>query len=82
MAVLRVQLFDTDSDGVITREELQTGMQKLGIALNDEEVTAMMLEADVNKDGRVSNSGCFAFILLWLCLPQVVLLRLATHAYS
>lgn len=43
--------FDTDNSGYISRENLS---EALGGTLTDDELSSMMLEIDVNKDGKIS----------------------------
>ena len=48
-------IFDADNSGFIDREELKAVMTKLmGASLSEEELDAMMKEADTNSDGLVS----------------------------
>jgi CRP-like cAMP-binding protein len=48
-------LFDTDGDGSVTREELKHVMETLfNTALSDEEIEGMVTEADSDGDGEVS----------------------------
>jgi len=48
-------IFDADNSGFIDREELKAVMAKLmGAPLSEEELDAMMKEADTNSDGLVS----------------------------
>lgn len=44
---------DLDKDGFITKTELRQMMSKFGEILTDEELNAMIDEADTNKDGKV-----------------------------
>jgi calmodulin len=48
------RLFDKDGDGFITPAELKTVLGRLGENLTDEDVTAMIAEADTDGDGQVS----------------------------
>lgn len=45
---------DVDGDGHITRSELRTAFQKMGHALNDQEIKAIYLQVDTNKDGKIN----------------------------
>ncbi|XP_027451239.2 calmodulin-like [Zalophus californianus] len=45
--------FDLDGNGRISVDELKQAMAKLGQTLSQEEVDAMIQEADVDKDGQV-----------------------------
>merc|ERR1711907_235389 len=47
-------VFDTDGSGSIDRKELKRLMKKLGQALSEAEVDAMMDEVDANGDGEIS----------------------------
>jgi len=51
LAAFRV--FDKDSNGFITRDELKTAMELMGEQLTDEDVDAMIAMADLNKDGKI-----------------------------
>jgi Ca2+-binding EF-hand superfamily protein len=47
-------VFDTDGSGSIDRKELKRLMKKLGQALSEAELDAMMDEVDTNGDGEIS----------------------------
>eukprot|EP00540_Astrosyne_radiata_P012102 CAMPEP_0116841188 /NCGR_PEP_ID=MMETSP0418-20121206/10785_1 /TAXON_ID=1158023 /ORGANISM="Astrosyne radiata, Strain 13vi08-1A" /LENGTH=221 /DNA_ID=CAMNT_0004471585 /DNA_START=69 /DNA_END=732 /DNA_ORIENTATION=+ len=47
-------VFDSDGSGAIDRKELKRLMKKLGQALSDAELDAMMSEVDTNGDGEIS----------------------------
>ena len=47
------RVFDQDGNGYITSEELEAVMIKLGENLTKDELTAMMIEADLDGDGRI-----------------------------
>jgi Ca2+-binding EF-hand superfamily protein len=47
-------VFDTDGSGAIDRKELKRLMKKLGQALTEQEIDAMMDEVDTNGDGEIS----------------------------
>jgi Ca2+-binding EF-hand superfamily protein len=47
-------VFDTDGSGSIDRKELKRLMKKLGQALSEAELDAMMEEVDTNGDGVIS----------------------------
>ena len=49
-------VFDTDGSGSIDRKELKRLMKKLGQALSEAELDAMMDEVDTNGDGEISFS--------------------------
>ena len=48
------KVFDRNSDGFITAEELKHILSNLGEKLTDEELKDMIREADLDGDGRVS----------------------------
>ncbi|XP_045385657.1 calmodulin-like protein 5 [Lemur catta] len=45
--------FDLDGDGHISVDELRQAMAQLGLQLSQEELDALVSEADVNQDGQV-----------------------------
>jgi len=47
------KVFDRDGDGLITEDELHITMQKLGEPMNEDEVKAMIAEADLDGDGKI-----------------------------
>ncbi|RIB30273.1 calmodulin 1 [Gigaspora rosea] len=47
------KVYDKDGNGYISAAELKSTMHSLGLKLNDEEVEAMISQADINKDGRI-----------------------------
>jgi len=51
---LAFQTFDLDGNGEIDRNELKQVMEKLGEPLTDEEVAAMIAEADQDGDGLIN----------------------------
>ena len=48
-----LKVFDKDGNGFISAAELRHVMTSLGEKLSDEEVDAMMKEADADGDGQV-----------------------------
>jgi len=57
------KVFDSNGDGVIDAGELRQAMKNLGEPLSDKELTDMMKEADLDKDGKI----CYEeFIRIWL----------------
>ncbi|OWF39529.1 calmodulin-like [Mizuhopecten yessoensis] len=48
------KMFDKNGDGYITAKELKAILSAAGGDCVDEEVNELMLEADVNKDGKIS----------------------------
>jgi len=47
-------VFDADGNGVIDRSELRKVMSSLNENLTEEELDAMIKEADANGDGQIS----------------------------
>lgn len=56
-------MFDVNGDGWISREELRTVMTNLGEKLTDQDIDAMIKEADLNGDGRVNYEE---FVQMWM----------------
>ncbi len=50
-------MFDIDGNGYIDAQELRLTMQNLGENLTDEDVAAMIHEADINGDGKIDYEG-------------------------
>ncbi|XP_074656024.1 neo-calmodulin-like isoform X2 [Tubulanus polymorphus] len=48
------KVFDRDNDGFIDAQELRFTMNNLGQPLSDEDVKAMIKEADIDGDGRIN----------------------------
>jgi len=48
------KVFDRDGDGLITAEELRLTMNNLGEPITEEEVKAMIAEADLDGDGKIN----------------------------
>lgn len=48
------RVFDVDGNGLIDREELRKVMSSLNESLSEEELDAMIKEADINGDGLIS----------------------------
>lgn len=48
------QIFDTDGNGNISADELRQIMANLGEKLTEEEVEAMVKEADIDGDGEIN----------------------------
>lgn len=59
-------VFDTDGSGSIDRKELKRLMKKLGQALTEAEVDAMMDEVDSNGDGEISYEE-FKYMMVRAC---------------
>ena len=47
-------MFDRDGDGLITEDELRITMNNLGEPMNENEVKAMIAEADLDGDGKIN----------------------------
>lgn len=47
------KFFDTDNDKIITIKELNNGIQKLGINLNNKDVELIFNHLDSNTDGKI-----------------------------
>ena len=50
-------MFDKNGDGFISASELRHVMTTLGEKLTDDEVDKMILEADIDGDGKVNFDG-------------------------
>lgn len=48
------RVFDADGNGLIDREELKRVMASLNEELSEEDLSAMINEADTDKDGQIS----------------------------
>ena len=55
------KLFDSDSDGFITFDDLKRVMRNCGENLADSELKNMFIKADVNKDNLVDLKGKYTF---------------------
>ena len=51
--MVMLQVFDRNSDGFITRDELESVMQRLGEQLSAADLDEMIRSADSNGDGKV-----------------------------
>lgn len=51
------KFFDKNGDGVITARELRMVMSNLGEKMTDDEISAMIHEADNNGDGVIDYEG-------------------------
>jgi len=47
------QLFDTDKDGFISRDELRENIAKFDETFTNEEIDQIFTQADTNKDGKI-----------------------------
>ena len=50
-------MFDIDGNGYIDAQELRLTMANLGENLSDDDVRAMIREADINGDGQIDYEG-------------------------
>lgn len=57
-------VFDVDKDGYITKSELHQVMNRLGENLTDEQLDAMIKEADTDGDGKI-NIAEFRLLMNW-----------------
>jgi len=51
------KVFDLDGNGLIDSEELRLTMSRLGEAVTDADVDAMIRAVDRNQDGKVDYEG-------------------------
>ena len=51
------KVFDREGNGFINSQEMRRIMTNLGAKLNDEEVDAMVREADLDGDGQINYEG-------------------------
>lgn len=58
-------VFDVDKDGYITKSELRQVMNRLGESLTDEQLDAMIREADTDGDGKIDIKD-FKSLMDWL----------------
>lgn len=61
--VAAFRVFDKDQNGYITRDELRQGMEMIGEPVTESSIDAMLLVADIDKDGKI-NYEEFARMLL------------------
>lgn len=47
-------VFDLDSDGFITKDELRIAMEMIGEDITEDQLTQIMLVADTDKDGKIN----------------------------
>ena len=53
--------FDLNGDGYIVHSELFEVMSKIDPTVTKKEIEGMIIDADTNKDGRVSYEGWWSF---------------------
>ena len=51
------RVFDRDSNGYITRDELQRAMQMIGETVTESQLNDMLTLADLDKDGKINYEG-------------------------
>ena len=51
------RVFDRDSNGYITLDELQRAMQMIGEDVTDAQLNDMLALADLDKDGKINYEG-------------------------
>ena len=51
------RMFDKDGDGFITAGELRYMFANMGQRLTDDEINEMIMDADVDGDGRINYAG-------------------------
>ena len=56
------KVFDRDGNGFITAKELKLVMSNLGESLSEEEVEAMIIEVDMDGDGRINYAEFFNMV--------------------
>ncbi|XP_063702236.1 calcium-binding protein E63-1 isoform X4 [Culicoides brevitarsis] len=61
--VAAFRVFDKDSNGFITRDELKTAMEMIGENVTEAQLSDMLALADIDKDGKI-NYEEFARLLL------------------
>lgn len=64
-------VFDVDKDGFITKGELRQVMNRLGENLTDEQLDAMIREADVDGDGKINAEEFKRLMDLCVCLNRL-----------
>ena len=60
-------VFDVDKDGFITKSELRQVMNRLGENLTDEQLDAMIREADQDGDGKINEEEFKAMMSYSVC---------------
>lgn len=50
-------MFDKDSNGFITRDELKTAMDMIGENVTESQLSDMLALADIDKDGKINYEG-------------------------
>lgn len=60
-------VFDVDKDGFITKSELRQVMNRLGENLTEDQLDAMIEEADKDGDGKINEIEFKALMSFPLC---------------
>lgn len=50
-------VFDRDGNGYITRDELKSAMEMIGENLTEEQLSEMLMLADLDMDGKINYEG-------------------------
>lgn len=48
------KLFDKDGNGLITKQELREGLNKLGESMTEKEIAELVEAADMDGDGNIN----------------------------
>jgi calmodulin len=56
------KIFDKDGNGLISARELKHVMANLGESLSEDEVEAMIKEADIDGDGAINYTEFFVMV--------------------
>ena len=54
-----IQVFDRNKDGYVVASEIKYVMKQLGQDLSDDDVDAIIRQADLDNDGRLNYKGQF-----------------------
>ena len=61
--LLTYQQFDRDDNGTISENELRETMTKMGVAPSNEQLAAVMQDADDDENGLVSFEDFYTFLV-------------------
>ena len=59
---MALQIFDKDGDGYITPHELRAVMTQMGEHVRNDEIDAIIREADTDGDGRINYAEFFTMV--------------------